>query len=303
MKNFLFVACLFCWIFFARAFGMIEEPMVTAPEGFQKVVLPFSYNSDGEMVVQAEIHGLPLNLIVDTGMDAPFVLSADFCRKAGIFPMKAGNAMQSYHATLHFFGETQDRVAPVLESFDLSLNGTDFHIENGIELSDLSFFTSKPADYQGVVGWGFFRYFHLVLDYPNQQIVLENPGHFSSSKLEGVPFSNDPIPIVWVHLLGKEVPFLLDTGSPESWLSYEFLGKQVNIPEFSSSPYRFKGVVKVASLQVDHVSMPNVLLYVVENFSAKSQSQDFQGILGLNALKATTVELDPIQKTAEIRRK
>jgi hypothetical protein len=270
---------------------------------FKKIVLPFSITNKKNIVVQGEIRGIPVHLIIDTGMDAPLILSRSFCSEVGLPLKKDANPDQNYSAVLHLFGRKQEETGHVLKSFSLRLNRENFRMRKSLEVSDFSYFTHHPDKYQGIIGWGFFHDFFVKFDFPNREIILEHADSTPPSFQNGIHISDGFIPIISVRILNKSIPFLLDTGSPQSWISYKSLNKLVKIPIFASVPGNLKGTIKVDSLQVGRIHVHGLSINVIGGFFAQSQNKNFQGILGLNALKTTAVMLDPTHKIALIKEK
>ncbi len=278
------------------------DPHVIPPDHFQKIILPFSFKNKRNMVVQGKIRGKTVQFIVDTGMDASVVLSSRFYSTIGLSLKKAGTPDQNYSASFHLFGRRQIEVGHILKKFSLNLNGTNFEVTRGLETSNFIYFTSHPNQYQGIIGWGIFRHFTTVIDFPDRKIILTDANSGLPIYPKGVYIQNRFVPLVSVRLLNHKIPFLVDTGSLQSWISYTALNNMVQIPFFASVHKSIKGRIQVHSLQVGSIPMKDLSFIVAAGFFSRAQNRKFQGILGLNALKSLTVILDSSRKIALIRK-
>lgn len=280
-----------CSVMLLLVAGLCVPAPPSYAEDIQRIEIPFTLNGEQEMMVEANIAGHQARLIVDTGMDAPLLLSLPFCAKVGFLP-------DQVPASIHVFGEKSEQIVNTLPGFIMSINGVDFSIYRGLQIDKLDIFTDDPAGADGVMGWGFLKAFHVVIDYPSKLIVLSAPGEEVDG--DGIRFNGESLPIVYGKIFNQNVPFLLDTASMQSWISYEYLEKETNLTGFSSGPGDFKGIYQVAALQVDQASLQNLSLNVMGDFVDHSRTESFKGILGSNALEGMTVELDASRGTASI---
>lgn len=265
------------------------------PPSFTKLAVPFSLNQEGEILLPGKVGEHPVELMLDTGMDAPVGVSLSSAQTAHLVP-------ESQTATLHLFGEAEDRPASVLSDFSLSLQETPFRVDRGLLLHTLQGFSDHPESFHAVLGWGFLQRFRVILDYPGKTLTLVSPllSEEAFPPDPGIRLTDRRLPVVAGKLKDHDIRLLLDTASPQSWIAYEFLSDTLQEPFTARPDGDLKGFYTARSLKVDHVSVQNLSFNVMGNFSRHARTESFQGILGLNFLRSVTLQLDQVSGLAAV---
>jgi predicted aspartyl protease len=151
---------------------------------------------------------------------------------------------------------------------------------------------------EGILGYGFFRDFRLVVDYPAQTL------EFAATRGDdgGAPISlGDPKPYVILDVSvndGPRRPFLLDTGASATTLSPALaaeLGLAVEPAEALGIDGALDaGVATVRSLSAAGVTETEAQVAVIDLFGPVSLAagRPIEGILGYPFLKTCRLEID-----------
>lgn len=243
------------------------------------------------ILIPATINGRgPYHLLIDTGNgEAEPILFRPLAEALGL-------ATHSARGELGVMGVVRTARAR-LDQFEVAgirLSGVDAVLVDAMPL--------PPVDLRpdGILGYGFFRDYRVVIDYPNR--TLEFSATRGADGSEGVPISlGSPKPYVIITARVNDGPgrsFLLDTGASSTTLSPALAAEL----DLSVQPIQAvgiggameAGIAVVPRLEAAGLAETDAQVAVIDLFGPVSQAagRKIEGVLGYPFLKDCRLEID-----------
>lgn len=145
----------------------IEEAFIH--EGYLSI--PFSYNGAGHPIIKVTVaNGFQTNILLDTGASAN-LLDLEFAQENGLNLTPTGEKGGGAG------GLTQDVFT--VDKLTLEINGkklqfTDFLSMDFTTIKQSLITNGLEADFQGILGFGFFKKTRCFIDYSSDRIFIQN---------------------------------------------------------------------------------------------------------------------------------
>lgn len=135
------------------------------------------------------------------------------------------------------------------------------------------------TEFHAVVGWGYFKKYHILLDYSKRQFLLNEKDPIITQPKATVSLSNNSSYLIFpIEVQGKKVNALLDTGSPVCVMDKTLHAK-------------FDG--KITSLTIGEAELP--VEFHQEDLSMLSD-MNVQAIIGGTFMSNYKIHIDPVKK-------
>lgn len=154
----------------------IEEAFIR--EGY--VSIPFSFNGAGHPIIIATIApNVQTNILLDTGASAN-LLDHEFAKELGLYLTPTGEKGGGAGGlTLDVF---------TIDEVSLEISGQHFTFDNFLSMDftsikDSLISSGLSADFQGILGFGFFKMTESFIDYSADRIFILNKNKSSGQEL------------------------------------------------------------------------------------------------------------------------
>ncbi len=304
----IFILILFFW-----------QISMSGQSGFQfennkdKIAIPFQLINN-LVFIPLEVNGVPLNFLLDSGVDETILLSLDDKEEVSLHSVKkiklkglGSNepieGLKSSNNILSYKGLV-DRNHDVYIVLDQSFN---FSSHIGIPVN-------------GIIGYNFFKDNIVEVNYDKKKVfVYKDSKKIRKKKLKYAvsPITierNKPYLMTTVALEKEEIPskLLLDIGNSDALWLFENQEKNINIPKVKFEDYLGKGFsgdihgfrAKISSIQINSFKFANPIVAFPDSVSIKSVNRvaDRVGSIGGELLKRFNVIFDYPNQTFYLKK-
>jgi len=284
-----------CFIFLLLIAALVIPYCANA----QEADLPLTIAATGKLLIDIKVNGAPVTCIVDTGSPAFLLLDEQVANSQHL-------DKKPFPTAIRFFAEDRGGV-----TYRVNLSGVDigpWHYENvpALTIDDVKRATGTgymnlPNFWaQGIVGMGFLEHFHVTVDYPHSTFHLNHDGTALVPRLW-----SRIMPTIPVGESGKEIPFLLDTGSTFSIASEKMmtpLGLHFLSMGGHGGDALYQGTAKGDHLEIGPYAYPDATFEIADNFETFAGKSAFFGIIGYDFLKDWKVDFDFPHQTLTIQK-
>jgi len=239
------------------------------------------YNRHMVVVQGSTIDGYPLNLMIDTG-STHSVVDERIVQKLQLKPLP-----ETTH-TLEAFGQSLDRPRVLLRGLQFG----------PIRTSLLCFVAGLPwSGVDAIIGLDLLRQNNFTIDFESKKI---NFGPRTTHFLSKIPFEADSSQVIVAVRIGEQrVRLSLDTGARTINLYRSRMSKSIrSLPVKRDIPFVHVGgtslyrEVLLPSVQLNGSQWEQVPAMLMDFYNYHSDPVEFDGFLGLGALKIKRIYID-----------
>lgn len=260
-----------------------DDPKISPQTRIQRLIIPFqSLETHGGPIVEATINDKKkATILIDTGANN-IAVSRSLVKRLGLTP----NKRQMPNGTIETVTLDAFRMGPM-------------KMEAEVLVSDSPLFKDLKID--GIMGTNYMNHYAILFDFEKQVMHIMSPGTLTPEEVRAEGFESAGQPLTLVPPVGfyftnakigeKEIPMLLDTGSPNTYIPAsvsKIAGGRV-IGEESIVNYAQR--VKIRTLLLPEISVGNLTVKNIDCSTALGGKVP-DAIIGMNILSRCRMLLD-----------